>query len=203
MAEQFDQGRFETRAEDTDDARIVEEQPRVLTQEPLIEREPIQRTVVVEEDGRVRARTFFGDLMYTALRVTVGTVFLGHGLLKLQDMTAWADKVRELGVPSPATMALLSMAAELGGGIALILGLFTRFVSCAIAINMAVAILMVHAGKGLFAQNGGMEYPLTLFMTSLLFLAEGSRRYGVDARFWQALRERREHGRPLHPRYVH
>jgi putative oxidoreductase len=76
--------------------------------------------------------------------------------------------------------------------VALILGLFTRFAAGLVFFNMLAAILTVHAGHGLFAKNGGYEYPLLLLMTSVLFVVEGSRRYGIDASFWRAIHRRRE-----------
>ena len=200
MAVQFDQGRFETQVGKPVEVRVAE-QERLSREQQALGPPP---TVYVPEE-RVDTRAGLGELAYAALRVTVGTVLLAHGLLKLQDMTAWVAQVRALGMPAPATMALLSVVAELGGGIALILGLFTRLAALMIAINMLVGIIVVHAGHGLFAKNGGFEYPLIVMMTAVLFLAEGSRRFGVDARFWQAVHRRRDHGRtrpPMRPRYA-
>jgi len=133
-----------------------------------------------------------GDGAYAILRITVGAILLAHGLAKLQDVPAWVEQVRALGIPMPATLALIAMAAELGGGIALILGLLTRVAAALVFCNMLVAILTVHAGNGLFAKDGGYEYPLTLLMASVLFLAEGSRRYGIDASFWRLFHRRRD-----------
>jgi len=199
MAEQFDQGRFETRMEGSEAARIAERERLEHERAALGPR----RAAAVTE-AQIATRPLFADLAYAALRVTVGSVMLAHGLLKLQDLAAWVEQVRALGVPSPATMGLLSLVAELGGGAALILGLFTRVASLAIAINMLVGIFAVHAGHGLLTKNGGFEFPLCLLMASVLFLAEGSRRFGVDARFWRGVRERREAGgqRAVRPHYA-
>jgi hypothetical protein len=46
---------------------------------------------------------------------------------------------------------------------------------------MIVAIAVVHAGNGLFTQNGGWEYPLTILLVSLAFVARGAGRYSLDA----------------------
>jgi putative oxidoreductase len=58
-------------------------------------------------------------------------------------------------------MAYLSAGTEFFGGIAIVLGLFTRFFSLAFAIEMGVAIWKVHFKNGLTG-NGGFEFPLAL-----------------------------------------
>jgi putative oxidoreductase len=184
MGVDYDQGRFETRT--TPEAVIARDD---LAYDDVPTRRVQRRTVIDERTERTHR---VGDAAYAILRITVGAVMLAHGLLKLQDVSAWIEQVRGLGVPMPATMAVLSIVAEAGGGVALILGLFTRFAGAPLFFNMLAAILTVHAGHGLFAKNGGYEYPLLLLMTSVLFVAEGSRRYGIDASFWRAIHRRRD-----------
>jgi putative oxidoreductase len=58
-------------------------------------------------------------------------------------------------------MAYLSAGTEFFGGIGIVLGLFTRFFSLAVAIEMGVAIWKVHFKNGLTG-NGGYEFPLAL-----------------------------------------
>jgi hypothetical protein len=52
---------------------------------------------------------------------------------------------------------------------------------------MLVAVLGVHLKKGLFAANGGFEYPLTLLCSALWFMAAGPGPYSLDA-LWRAAR---------------
>lgn len=183
MGVEYDQGRFETRP----NAEEVIVREEVVYDDTPTRR--LQRRAVHEERSENMQR--MGDAAYAILRITVGAILLAHGLLKMGDVPAWMEQVRSLGVPMPATMALLSLAAEAGGGIALILGLCTRFAAGLVFFNMLTAIITVHAGHGLFAKDGGYEFPLLLLMTSVLFVAEGSRRYGIDASFWRAIRRRR------------
>jgi len=51
---------------------------------------------------------------------------------------------------------------ELVGGICLIIGLFTRFFAAALAIEMLIALLLVHLPKGYAASGGGYEYVLLI-----------------------------------------
>jgi putative oxidoreductase len=46
---------------------------------------------------------------------------------------------------------------------------------------MGTAILAVHLGNGLFNENGGWEYPLTLLLASLVFVVRGGGKHSVDS----------------------
>src|SRR3954452_892823 len=64
----------------------------------------------------------------TVLRIVVGIVFLVHGGQKLflMGFGGVASFLGSLGVPAPGVFAVIVTLAELLGGLALILGLFTR-----------------------------------------------------------------------------
>lgn len=100
----------------------------------------------------------FGAL---ALRVSLGILFLAHAGLKLFVFTpsGTAHFFASLGLP-PA-LAYATMAAEVGGGLALILGVWTRVVSLALIPILLGAILTVHGKAGFFFTdpNGGWEFP--------------------------------------------
>ena len=114
--------------------------------------------------------------LYAALtlRVTLGVLFLAHGLLKVLVFTpaGTAGFFESLGLPG--LLAYLTIAAELGGGAALILGLWTRWVSLALVPILVGAIVFAHGANGwLFSnQGGGWEYPafwtVALIVQSLL-----------------------------------
>lgn len=106
------------------------------------------------------------------LRVSLGLLFLAHAGLKYFVFTpAGAFGFFEsLGLPG--FIAYLTMLAEFGGGIALILGLFTRYISLALMPIILGAIILVHGANGwLFTNpNGGWEF-LALWMVALLVQA--------------------------------
>lgn len=94
------------------------------------------------------------------LRITLGVLFLAHAGLKFFVFTpaGAAQFFGSLGLP-PA-LAYLTIAAEAVGGIALILGFFTRWVSLALIPILLGAIVLVHGKAGFFFSNpnGGWEF---------------------------------------------
>lgn len=94
------------------------------------------------------------------LRVTLGVLFLAHAGLKVFVFTpaGAAQFFGSLGLP-PA-LAYLTIAVETIGGIALILGVYTRWVSLALIPILLGAIAFVHGPAGFFFNNpnGGWEY---------------------------------------------
>jgi putative oxidoreductase len=121
------------------------------------------------------------DLPLLLLRIGVGIIFVAHGTMKLADPTGTAAQFASLGIPLPWVATLLAIAGEFAGGLGLILGALTRAAALGPLFTMLVAIATVHLGHGLFAVNGGWEYPLTLLLVSLLFVIRGGGRYSVDA----------------------
>ena len=92
----------------------------------------------------------------TILRVALGVTFFMHGWQKLFQMgiPGVAGFFGQVGVPAPMAAATLVSLLELVGGALLIVGLFTRWVSVPLAIDMLVASLLVHLPAGFFAPNG-------------------------------------------------
>jgi len=116
----------------------------------------------------------------TILRVVVGIVFLMHGWQKLFTLhfAGVAGFLGQLGVPAPAVMAVVVTLVEFLGGIALILGLFTRWAAWLLAIDMVMAILLVHLKKGFFLP--GIEFALTLLAASVALALAGPGSASVD-----------------------
>jgi putative oxidoreductase len=95
------------------------------------------------------------------LRLTLGGLFLAHASLKLFAFTpdGTAKFFGSLGLPPE--LAYVTIAAEVLGGIALILGLWTRVVAIALTPILLGAIFTVHGAAGFFFTNahGGWEFP--------------------------------------------
>ncbi|CAO3416976.1 DoxX family protein [Azospirillum doebereinerae] len=102
------------------------------------------------------------------LRVGLGLLFLAHGLV-LKVMTfgvaGTVGFFESLGYPG--FFAYLVILGEIGGGLLLIAGAYTRWIALALLPIMIGATLQ-HAGNGWVfnAPNGGWEFPA--FWTALL-----------------------------------
>ncbi len=95
------------------------------------------------------------------LRVSLGTLFIAHGLLKVLVFTPAGTVAFFESLGLPGLFAYLTIAAELVGGAALIAGVFTRWVSLALVPILVGAIVFAHGDKGWLFSNegGGWEFP--------------------------------------------
>jgi putative oxidoreductase len=123
-------------------------------------------------------------LGFTIVRVIVGIVFIAHGAQKLFGfgIAGVIGGFGQYGVPLPTISAPLVTFVELLGGIALLLGLFTRIAAILLAIDMLGAIVFVHF-KGGFFLPAGYEYPLTLLAVMVALAIGGPGEYAIEDRF--------------------
>src|SRR5688500_10889097 len=134
----------------------------------------------------------WADLSLLVLRLAVGSIFAVHGAQQLmKGVAAAGEGVEGLGSPLPPVAALVVIAVELGGGIALALGLLTRIAGGLLAINMLVAMLLVHLPNG-FLLPDGVEFVLALFGASVALAGIGAGSLSIDAslRRWRRADER-------------
>jgi len=118
----------------------------------------------------------------TVLRVIVGFAFAMHGWQKVAELgiPTVQQGFEQIGVPQPALAAPLVAYLELIGGAALIVGLFTRWLALALAIDMLAAMVLVHASGGFFAPDG-IELPLALFAGCAALAFGGPGAVALDA----------------------
>lgn len=118
------------------------------------------------------ANETFGDLDMTPntasadyaallLRVTSGALFIAHGWMKVSLFTIPGTVAFFESLGLPGVFAYLTILGELGGGLALILGMATRLVSLPL-IAILIGAIWAHAGNGWTFSNegGGWEFPL-------------------------------------------
>jgi len=121
------------------------------------------------------------------LRLGVGLTFFFAGLGKVLGGTAGtAGFFGSLGIPAPALMGPFIAYLELLGGLALILGLFTRVFSLLFIGDMLVALLLVSlpaAGAAPSLPEGftNMRTELLLLLGSLCLVLLGSGSMSLDA----------------------
>lgn len=101
------------------------------------------------------------DLAATILRVSMGVLFLAHAWLKLVIFTPAGTVGFFESLGFPGFLAYLVIAAELVGGVALILGVWSRWVSLALVPVLLGSIYAPHGAAGFFFSNegGGWEFP--------------------------------------------
>jgi putative oxidoreductase len=116
------------------------------------------------------------------LRLALGTMFLAHAWVKIRVVTlaATARYFQSLGLP--AQTAYLTVAAEIAGGLLLIVGIETRWVALALTPLILGTIVMVHGKAGWLFTNkdGGWEYPAfwTVGLLALALLGDGAAALG-------------------------
>jgi putative oxidoreductase len=120
----------------------------------------------------------FGGLI---LRITLGIIFLVHGIAKFQsgidNIAGWFSSI---GLPG--LMAYGVAWLEVVGGIALIIGVGTKLFSALFALLMVGAIVKVKLAAG-FLGNGemaGWEFDLALLAMSIYLVLSEQQPYSVD-----------------------
>jgi len=118
------------------------------------------------------------------LRIALGTMFIAHALLKYYVFTLDGTVKFFESVGYPGALAYAVFYAELFGGLAILAGAWSRWVSAAL-IPVLLGALAVHAGNGwLFtAPNGGWEYPAFLTAAAIAQSLLGDGRFAVSGLF--------------------
>ncbi|MEM7429707.1 MAG: DoxX family protein [Pseudomonadota bacterium] len=116
------------------------------------------------------------------LRIGLGVMALAHGLLKIFVFTIPGTVAFFESLGLPGIFAYGVIAAEVLGGIALILGIQTRLVALAL-VPVLVGATITHAGNGwVFSNpNGGWEFPAfwTLALVVQAMLGDGAWRLAI------------------------
>jgi putative oxidoreductase len=122
----------------------------------------------------------------TMLRLILGITFIAHGSMKLFTfgVAGTAGFLGPLGVPVANVMAPVLIATELGGGILLVLGLLTRYVSLPLLFTMIVAIATVHLQHGFFLPQG-YEFALLVGVGLMTVALQGSGAFALDNVIWK------------------
>jgi putative oxidoreductase len=124
----------------------------------------------------------FADIAYTLMRIIIGYNLLMHGWVKVsaQGAAGVAGFMTKQGLEPGIAFAYAAMFLETAGAVCLIIGLFTRFFAAALAIEMAIALVVVHLTKGFAVGQGGYEYVLLIGIVLLMVAIRGGGPYSVD-----------------------
>jgi putative oxidoreductase len=132
------------------------------------------------------------DLSWLIIRVAAGGVLLTHGIIKLMTTTVAAfaaGSMARRGIEPAMTFAYIVWFNETIGALCLILGLFTRFVAAAIAIELAVITFAVSWGNGFSASSpgGGWEFPFLWGLVVFAIALRGGGPYSLDRKLGREL----------------
>ena len=124
------------------------------------------------------------DLAALLLRVAMGVLFVLHAWMKISVFTPAGTAQYFASIGLPGVLAYLTIAAELLGGLALIAGVFTRWVSLALVPVMVGAAFFGHGSAGFFFSNagGGWEYPAFWTVALLVQALLGDGAYSLTNR---------------------
>ena len=117
------------------------------------------------------------------LRLALGAVLIAHGAQKLFvfGFAGTSASFAQMGVPFAEIAGPLVGMVELAGGVAVVLGVATRLASVLVAVDMLVALLLVHLPFGIFVAEQGFELVLVLGASAIVLALSGAGRYSIDA----------------------
>jgi putative oxidoreductase len=127
-------------------------------------------------------------LSWLIVRVAVGWNLLVHGWGKIMagPTEAYLKGYSDLGFIPPAPWFWSSTAIETTAGVALILGLFTRFFAAAAAIELLI-ITMIYWKTGFAWTRRGYEYTLMWGLISFAIALRGGGPYSLDRKLGREL----------------
>ena len=131
------------------------------------------------------------DIAIMVVRLGLGIVFFPHGMQKLFGWFGGPGFSGTMGMFTnnlhiPALFAFLAIMAEGLGSLGLITGFLTRIAAFGVAVNMAVAVYMLHWQNGFFMnwfgnQKGeGFEYHLLVIAMAVALMIKGGGAVSVD-----------------------
>ena len=108
---------------------------------------------------------------YFAFRIIIGLLFMLHGIQKLPGIFNG----------NTAIFSLIALAAliEVIGGLFLVIGLLTRYISLISAIEMLFAYFMAHASNGLSPLANRGEAAVLFFAAFLVMAGFGSGKWAI------------------------
>jgi len=120
-------------------------------------------------------------------RLLLALLFLPAGLSKIGDFSGTVSYIGSAGLPLPEVAAVLAIAVEVGGAVALIVGLGTRFAALALALFTLVATFAFHNYWAMPAEQVMMQQQMffkNIAVVGGLFalVAFGAGKLSLDAR---------------------
>lgn len=115
-------------------------------------------------------------------RLLIATIFVGAGYGKIGGYAATQGYMESMGVPG--ALLPLVIFAELGGGIAIVLGLLTRLAALGLAVFSIASAVIFHGGSADQMQQIMFMKNIAMAGGFLFLVANGAGKYSLDAKFF-------------------
>jgi putative oxidoreductase len=138
------------------------------------------------------------DLAWLIVRLTAGGMLLVHGINKVMPMTEKgltatveafaAGALARRGLEPAIPLAYAVFFLETIGAVMIMLGLFTRLITAAVAIEFLIITFLLHwsNGFGWTSPRGGWEYPLFWGLIIFAIALRGGGPYSLDRKLgWE------------------
>lgn len=166
-------------------------QPERVSTPPLAQEKRPVEIAASDAEAKAAGRRGTQDLGLLLMRLTLGVVFIAHGLQKAfgwwggSGLDGLKDTIAEAGYQHAGVLTYITAGALIGAGVFLVLGLFTPLAG-AVALGFLVNSLLVmfesqrKTGSVFIFGSDGAEYLLTLTALAAAVILAGPGRYGFD-----------------------
>jgi putative oxidoreductase len=126
--------------------------------------------------------TEYGSLL---ARACLSAVFLWSGITKLLDPAGGTSEVAALNLPAPRLFLALTILCQLGAGLMVLLGFWTRVAALALLGFTVAATLLAHRAAGLSGKARQQQITLSLEHLAivggfLLLMIYGAGPFSID-----------------------
>lgn len=132
------------------------------------------------------------DVALLLLRLASGLIFFVYGWRHVADVTGFTEAfANRFHIPLAGLFAPLVAWVELLGGLAVVVGIFTRYAGLLLAVVMVVSTLQVKLPAGLAADRdllgltGFWDLDLSLFAMAGALILMGPGRFALESRLAQ------------------
>lgn len=135
------------------------------------------------------------DFTLLILRLVIGLTFAAHGAQKAfgwwngPGPEKWRGIVAGMHFQPVGLWWAVSIGAELGGGVAMAIGILTPLAATVLIGQSVVLLLKVHLANGFWNANRGVEFGLALGAGAVAILGSGPGSISIDRAIGLALAE--------------
>lgn len=126
----------------------------------------------------------YGEYHYSIFRIVIGALLAMHGAQKFGMFNNLLGELNLAGFAGfagvPLWLAGVVATIELVGGLAIMLGLFTRPAAVLAGIVMIAALFMIHFPQGWNPLGTGAELPLVYLVAFLVMIVNGAGRWSLE-----------------------